>query len=370
MDPLSWQRAALVAFALRLEQPIDTARGPIRERRGWLLRLFDDDGHEGHATAMPIEGFGGETFEACGATLGAALSAFARGDAAAPLEVADDAAAPFAASAWHAAHLDLEARRLDVPLAEHLVGEAPAPRDRVPVNGLVWGGDPDTLRARVRALRDHAVLKLKVGPDVDAALAQVRAASAALAPGQRLRIDPNASWSETEAARALEALAGLPIEYVEQPVADRPALARLCARGGVAVAADESASTAEGLATVVETRGADAIVLKPMCIGGPRRALELASKAQAAGLGVAFTSLLDSVVGVRCALAVALALPTAPAACGLATSGLFERDVAAPAPTVRGGVLLAGSGSGLATHIDEDALRALALGAAREWIRP
>ena len=342
----------------------------MTERRGWLLRLLDRDGLEGHAVAMPVDGFAGEAFDACGAALAAALDASMRPGAVAAApgpRASGSRRAPFAASAWSLAHADLDARQAGRPLADCIAEGSVAHRDHVAVNALLWADEPDALRAQVRDARAFPVLKLKVGADVDAALERIDFVCGELAAGQQLRIDPNASWSEEGAARALAALDGRPIEYVEQPVAGAEALARLRRGSKVAVAADESVSDVEGLTSIVADGGADVVVMKPMCLGGPRLAERLGAQAQGAGVGVTVTSLLDSAIGVRAALAVALALPESPLACGLATSSIFEVDLAAPPPAPQEGRLGAWAEPGLGTTIDAAALRDCVLGPERTW---
>lgn len=347
------------------------ARGELAERRGWLIRLEGDEGagdargrdHApvGLATAMPIEGFGGEDFDACGEALGRAL-------AAGPSAPASMRHAPFAASALALARLDLEARRKRLTLAKSLAAPGHAPATSVAVNALVGGGEADALRARVRSLRAYDVIKLKLGANVGDALRCIEAASSELASGQRLRVDPNQAWSEADAERALRALAGRPIDFVEQPVASVQALARLRRASPVELAADESACDAEALDEVMAAGAADVIVLKPMRAGGPSEALRLARKAHAAGLGVVVTSLLDSAIGVRAALAVALAFESPLRPCGLETAGLFAADLAA-GPERRAGRVHGWSGPGLGIEIDEAALDALALAPERTWPR-
>jgi len=376
---VNWARARLQPFALPLTAPLHLARGELAERRGWLVRLEGEGvagggGEHGRAvgvaTAMPIEGFGGEDFEACGEALAQALGV----RSASPELVRR---APFAASALELARLDLEARREGLPLARRLAPPGRAPAASVEVNALLGageveaarpGGEAEPGRACVRALRAHGVVKLKVGADTARALRQIEAAAAGLAPGQRLRVDPNQSWSEAGAERVLRALEALPIDYVEQPVGSLEALARLRRTSPVALAADESACDECGLEAVLAASAADVVVLKPMRVGGPRAALRMAERARAAGLDVVVTSLLDSSIGVRGALAVALALGSPLRPCGLDTAGLFADDLAPP-PDGRDGRMHGWPGAGLGVDVDEAALDRLALAPERTWTR-
>lgn len=374
---MTWHRARLQPFALPLWRPLRRAHDELTSRQGWLLRLDGADGTVGLATAMPIAGFGGEDFESCGKALARALSQEAalprtdgarlRGDV--PVSVTGAAhPAPFARSALELARLDLDARQSGRSLVDALEHAGVAPMKCVPVNALIDGDDPQTLRSRVRELRAYDVIKLKVGADVDRALVCIDAACAELAGRQRLRVDPNQGWSEEEAERALAALTHHPIDYVEQPVVALPAMARLRLGSPVALAADEAACDAEGMREVIAREAADVIVLKPMRAGGPREAGVLAREARAAGLDVVVTSLLDSAIGVRAALCVALALGSPMRACGLETAGLFSTDLV-PAPTSRDGVMHGWTGAGLDASVDEATLEAVALGPERTWTR-
>ncbi|MFM7549462.1 MAG: o-succinylbenzoate synthase [Cyanobacteriota bacterium] len=56
-------------FALALPQPLRTARGLLRHKRGWLLRLEDPSGRLGWGEAAPLEPDGPGSWQASGAAL-------------------------------------------------------------------------------------------------------------------------------------------------------------------------------------------------------------------------------------------------------------------------------------------------------------
>ena len=91
---------------------------------------------------------------------------------------------------------------------------------------------------------------------------------------------------------------------------------------------------------------ADVVVLKPASLGGPGRALELASLARQAGMRVVFTHAFESAVGGRHVLHCAAAWGDAEGVHGLATAGLFETDVAEP-PGCQDGNVAVPTGPGL-----------------------
>jgi o-succinylbenzoate synthase len=359
--------AALQPFALPLRRPLATARGAISERAGLLLELRSADGASAFGEAMPLAGWPGETLPAAAGWLSAALPKLLGLPASAARTRLKEGPL-LARAALETALQDLAAREHGLPLAAWLAGEPAPPRTRVPVNALIEGDSPqDVDESARRALASgFRAFKLKLGarPLADD-LARVAALRGAIGPRRPLRVDVNGCWSEAAAAAALEALGAFAPEYVEDPVRDVGACARLRRRSLVPIALDDAACDAERFASALRSRAADVLVLKLPLLGGPCAARAAALRAQEAGLQVVVTSFLDSAIGVAAALHCAASLPGAKLACGLATGRLFERDLARLALEEGGLHLPAGAGLGIAP--DDEALRACATDARWEW---
>jgi L-alanine-DL-glutamate epimerase-like enolase superfamily enzyme len=137
----------------------------------------------------------------------------------------------------------------------------------------------------------------------------------------------------------LRRLARLSVELCEQPSLEVDSLRRLRGATPVAIAADESVPRSDGeLLDAV-----DALVLKPMVLGGLLPALTWARRARAHGLRALVTTSLDGTLGRLGAAQLAAALladgPMPDA--GLATGHLLENDVCEdPAPPARGRIAL------------------------------
>jgi L-alanine-DL-glutamate epimerase-like enolase superfamily enzyme len=158
-------------------------------------------------------------------------------------------------------------------------------------------------------------------------------------PAVALRVDANGAWDRETAPLALDRLEPLDLAYVEQPLpaADLDATARLRAESDVPVALDESLAE-HSVGAVLAADAADALVIKPMALGGPDRALEAALRAREAGVEPVITTTIDAVVARTAAVHVAGAIPDV-SACGLATGGLLAEDLAPdPCPVVDGRV--------------------------------
>ncbi len=126
----------------------------------------------------------------------------------------------------------------------------------------------------------YRVVKQKIdGVDFNRDCRGLIAAVAQLAPGQRLRIDCNGSWSLAQAIAALSPLASARIDYVEEPLRtmDLDQCQALHRATGLSLALDESLRAAHGdfvgtgLAQLTTGRlracGISALVIKPMLTG-------------------------------------------------------------------------------------------------------
>ena len=335
--------ARVARRVLPFRRPLRTARGTFEARETLLLELTDADGLRGLGEAAPWPGFGRDDLDASERALRGALARLAEFpelSVVSPLPCELGAlldAWPAARAAVEGALCDLAARRAGATLATWLAGQvaldaAASPLGRVPCSALLLETTPEAIQAeavRVRAA-GYPAAKLKLGAaSLADDLARARAARTGLGPGIRLRGDANGAWTRATAAAAMQALAPLDFDYVEQPVpaGDVEGLDALRGLTPVRVAADEAVSDARGFRAVVEDRAADLVVLKPGLLGGPLRTLALAVRARAAGVDVVFTHALDTAVGAWQAVHCAAAWADPDAVHGLSTAGLFATDV-------------------------------------------
>ncbi|ESS03501.1 MAG: L-alanine-DL-glutamate epimerase related enzymes of enolase superfamily, partial [uncultured archaeon A07HR67] len=177
---------------------------------------------------------------------------------------------------------------------------------------------------------------------------RLRAVRRAVGPAVDLRADANGAWDRATARRALDRLAPLDLAYVEQPLpaADLAGTARLRAETTVPIALDESLAE-RSVETVLGADAADVVVIKPMALGGPDRALAVACRAREAGVDPVITTTIDAVVARTAAVHVASAVPDVPA-CGLATADLLAEALAPDPCPVSDGRIEVPAGPGLA----------------------
>jgi len=359
-------------FSLPLRSPLETARGPIAERRGFLVG-FDlderveghkidgsdtvdeiaddtdsrvDDGISGIGEATPLPGWT-ESYTECER----ALAAFATAET--EPKTAPDTH-PAAAHALELARLDARGRHSRTPLATLLrrtvfaddTASAPA---RVPVNATVGDADPETTaeRALVAVDAGYDCLKCKVGVrDLDADVRRLRAVREAVDDDVAIRADANGAWDRPTAMRAVEAATELGLDYLEQPLAANDLAGHRQLRGrGVNIAVDESL-TQSTIGDVIDADAADVVVLKPMALGGPLQATRAAKAAIDAAIDPVVTTTIDAVVARTAAVHVAAAIPDI-SPCGVATGSLLAADLAADPVVIENGEAHVPAGGGL-----------------------
>lgn len=335
------ERTDAIPYRIPFRVPFVTSRVTHRARYGLILRVRTADG-TGLGEASPLPSLGEAAVR----------------DAIASLARADADLVPWLRFGLETARLDLEGRRRGRPVAALLRDPC---RASVLVNATVGSVAAAAVAeegARAAAAGFTTVkVKVAVGSLADDER-RVAGLRAAIGPGVRIRVDANGGWTEAEAMRALERLAPLDLEYVEQPLPgdDLAAMARLRAAGSVRIAADEAVSGPEAARRIVAVRAADVLVVKPARVGGLAAAREIAHIAREAGLDVVVTSTIDTSIGVAAALHAAASLEDPPLACGVATGALLAGDVVREPLLPRDGAI-ALPGPGLGVELDEEQLR-------------
>jgi o-succinylbenzoate synthase len=329
-------------FSVRLDPPLESARGRIGEREGFLVRLTAG-GSEGLGEATPLAGWT-ESREECRAALNRAQTVAEELDWGIALAKLD---APAARHGLALALAEARARASGEPLYRSLGGSRPV--ESVPVNATLGAdGTPAETARRAREAVDagYDCLKVKVGTTgVEEDIERVRAVRDAVGDGVTLRVDANAAWTEREAQRALEAMAALEVAYVEQPLPTAKLRETMQLTDSVDIALDESLA-AHDVETIIETGAADVLVLKPMVLGGPDLAASAARQCRAADIEPVVSTTVDAVVARTAAVHVAASVPDA-APCGLATGDRIARDLAADPAPVLGGEMVVPQGNGL-----------------------
>lgn len=325
----------VLPYRLPLKRPWVAASATLTERQGALLQVTTADGLSGWGDCAPLPSSGA----AGHAKVLDALAQLARRGAGevGDWEAAGATAPPEVRWAVQTALLDIEAQQRGIPLAR-LLGAVGDEGLSVGVNAALGPLDARCAARAAEALaRGFDVGKIKVGiQSVDHEAAQLHALVEATGGRLRLRLDANRAWPEAEARRFLSAVAALPIEAIEEPLAAPTvaALAALQAQTPIAIAVDESLPHL-GAAPLIAAQAVRRFIVKPARIGGYAATLAIAKEAAQAGIALVLTSVVDSAVGVTAAAHLAAAV-SPDLVHGLGTSDWLAVDVAAAPPIAAG----------------------------------
>ena len=204
-----------------------------------------------------------------------------------------------AKAAVDAALHDLQGKLLGLPVWK-LLG---LPRVGPPTSWTIWLGDPDDMARRTeRAAGRFRRLKLKLGGGDGLDVERVRAVRSRT--DLPLQVDVNEWWSLDEALDAIPQLAGLGVEYVEQPLpAGDPGGAALKARSPIPIYVDEDCHTLADVGACAEI--AHGINIKLAKSGGIREAIRMTHAARALGLGIMLGCMIESGLGIAAGCVVA-----------------------------------------------------------------
>ena len=293
-----------------LTQPIITSKAQIESRDGWVVAL-DEGEYTGCGEILPLEGWSSVTMEEAYSQ----LISYKHSETSLP-ELSNEVQAAISLAIWN-----LEASKNGESLVEHLGGGA----DCVKVNALLDGSSQRNLRKGLESHRARglSVFKVKLGFRDDQERLQLL--SEIVREDEKIRLDPNGSWSLQYAVTFLDRvrkLLGDRLEYVEDPVANLEDLKKLRSIVPVPIAVDELSSSMNDLEAVIAENLCEYIVVKPSLIGGIDQTLKISSFAAKDNIQTVISSTYDGPIALTgwCAVAANVAPETTH---GLGTADFF-----------------------------------------------
>ena len=211
-------------------------------------------------------------------------------------------------------------------------------KDSIPINGLIWMGDPVFMKQQIKdkLTSGFSCIKLKIGAiDFDKELELMRSIRQEFdADTIEIRVDANGAFKPNEALEKLKRLSDYNLHSVEQPIRQGQVddMAQLCSETPLPVALDEELI---GVFSVTEkqfllqTIKPQYIILKPTLVGGFKGSQEWITLAESNQIGWWVTSALESNVGLN-AIAQWTYTLESPLPQGLGTGGLFTNNIQSP----------------------------------------
>jgi o-succinylbenzoate synthase len=208
----------------------------------------------------------------------------------------------------------------------------------IPINGLIWMGEPDFMKQQIREKLEAGFdcIKIKIGAiDFEQELELLRLIRSEYGPETiEIRVDANGAFTPEEAPEKLKRLSAFSLHSIEQPIkAGQPeAMAALCETSPVPIALDEELI---GVSDPVLRRkllnaiGPQYLVFKPSLLGGIYSTAAWAMLADTLGIKWWVTSALESNIGLN-AIAQWAYINAGTMPQGLGTGQLYTNNIASP----------------------------------------
>ncbi|WP_341905068.1 o-succinylbenzoate synthase [Fluviicola taffensis] len=332
MDPIKQLIASFEAFTLDFKRPSGTSRGVLTQKKGWKLKLANSDGVVGLGECSVIPGLSpdyvsDEQYESKLTEVCQDPARFIENK-----NLLNDF--PSILFGLESAYFDLinGGKQIYFESAKASTGFS------IPINGLIWMGDPGYMRDQIAEKLDagFTCIKLKVGAiDFKQELKLLEGIRSRYDASQIvLRVDANGAFKMEDAFWKLKELAQLDLHSIEQPIkaGSWKEMKDLCEKTPLPIALDEELigiNERERKIDLLNTITPQFIILKPSLHGGFSGTSEWIKLAEARQIPWWITSALESNIGLNAiAQFTADYNPVLPQ--GLGTGGLYETNFEAP----------------------------------------
>jgi o-succinylbenzoate synthase len=319
----------VLPYAHRFWQPLQTRYGQWDVRKGLLLHLTDETGHQAWGEIAPLPWFGSESLEQ-------AIAFCNRlGTVSRPEDLsAIPASLPACQFGFESALAALERSRATIPQQRAVAGlDADGPIE-MEAQIEVWRYS-HLLPAGAKAIaawqplwqQGYRTLKWKIGVEpLETEQDVLPRLMSALPAGATLRLDANGGLNLAQARawlaacdRAQTQFSHVRLEYLEQPLPPTQLddMVRLSQEFATAIALDESVATLADLQTCYAQGWRGIVVIKPAIAGSPRQVRQFC---QERAIDVVCSTVFETPVGRRAALELAAAISSPSRALGYSES--------------------------------------------------
>jgi len=211
-------------------------------------------------------------------------------------------------------------------------------QDAIPINGLIWMGTEDFMKAQIREKLEagFSCIKMKIGAiDFQTEINLLKSIRKQFsAQDIELRVDANGAFKAEEALEKLKILSEFDLHSIEQPIKQGfvDDMAKLCEATPLPIALDEEligVFSEEKKKKLLQTINPQYIILKPSLVGGFKGSDLWINLANEQNIGWWITSALESNLGLNAIAQYTYSLNNNLPQ-GLGTGGLFSNNFDSP----------------------------------------
>ncbi|MDJ1169541.1 o-succinylbenzoate synthase [Roseofilum sp. BLCC_M154] len=299
-------------YCRRFKQPLQTHHGLWRDRQGIWIQLrpmtASELGEEGWGEIAPLPSFGSENL-----TEALAFCHSFGGEISFKQITSIPDRFPACQFGFESALIDLQALE-DPPHLTNICGLLPTGKAALDPKLPIWNQGYQTLKWKIAVAEISQELKL------------FQDLLSILPEGVKLRLDANGGLTEQEAHQWLQACAGQPVEFLEQPlgVSEFPAMLTLCKQYQTPLALDESIATWQQFLQVYHQGWPGIMVIKPAIFGFPSRLIDFC---QTHPVDIVISSVFETAIARKMLLRLVATLPNLDRALGFGTDRWFEEGI-------------------------------------------
>ena len=308
------------------------------DRQVWFIKVFDEDGLMGLGEVAPIQRLSPENIEDVPDFLRNLADKLRNEGRPQNAEKALGIVSELVPESMPSIRFGLEMALLDIINGgQKHIFSSELRNINIPINGLVWMGDPSFMKEQITEKLDQGFrcIKLKVGAlDFDTELSIIRSLRK-VSDDLIIRLDANGAFPTNEVLQRLKALAEFNIHSIEQPIMPMQpeAMELICNRSEIPIALDEELigiHSSRDRVDLLQELKPHYLVLKPTLHGGFASVKEWIDLAEMHGIDWWITSYLESNIGLNAIAQFTSQYPDNELHHGLGTGNLYGNNIISP----------------------------------------
>jgi len=323
-------KARFIKHTLKFKQPSGTSRGILRTKDSWFL-IIEEGNKVSIGECSIIEGLNPETPDIVESKLSSIVEAINNKS---PISSEIFLNAPSVKFAYEMALKDQkEGSTRELYKTNFIKGAG------IPINGLIWMGDPSFMLSQIKEklTSGYNCLKLKIAAiDFEEEIELLKKIRDQFnASDLEIRVDANGGFSNMEATDRLKRLSKFDIHSIEQPIAQGQwqEMAKVVYNSPIPIALDEELIGIDNLVRkneLLDTIKPHYIILKPSLLGGFEDTEEWIDITDNKNIKWWVTSALESNIGLSAIAQWTSSLDLTMKYQGLGTGQLYANNIPSP----------------------------------------